>query len=346
MKAGVVVAAIAAAAGVAQAEPTFFVFQNEVAHRFTGNGPIDTFSLSDRLMGSALAPDGVIRGTSAIRKQNAGWEAYSVNDPMGTPSLLEISDTNSGPFSSVSYVGDTAYSFDSAGDLLTLDFSTLAQTGTVGNIGLGSGNVGSGYDASSDTMYIINKDTDSLYTLNYNTATPTLVGGLGFDWFNAGAEFFDGKLYAAIQIVSSGELVLGEVNTSTGAFSAIRTVATFDPNGTPMQVSLAIVPAPAGLGLLGAAGLVAMRRRGLSNAISRINRRGRPEHRAAAFLFPRSVYPFALRTRGSRCASTRPRPHARRSSALPASRLDGDHRRTAWATACGTARPPRRSPRS
>ncbi|MFG0258756.1 MAG: hypothetical protein ACF8LK_00275, partial [Phycisphaerales bacterium JB041] len=78
---------------------------------------------------------------------------------------------------------------------------------------------------------------------------------------NAGAEFFDGKLYAAIQIVSSGELVLGEVNTSTGAFSAIRTVSTFDPNGTPMQVSLAIIPAPAGLGLLGAAGLVAIRRR-------------------------------------------------------------------------------------
>ena len=261
MKAGVVVATIAAAAGVAQAEPTFFVFQNEVAHRFTGNGPIDTFNLSDRLMGSALAPDGVIRGTSAIRKQNAGWEAYSLTDPTGTPSLFEISDSNSGPFSSVSYVGNTAYSFDSAGDLLTLDFSTLAQTGTVGNIGLGSGNVGSGYDASSDTMYIINKDTDSLYTLNYNTATPTLVGGLGFDWFNAGAEFFDGKLYAAIQVVNTGELVLGEVNTSTGAFSAIRTVATFDPNGTPMQVSLAIIPAPAGLGLLGAAGLVAMRRR-------------------------------------------------------------------------------------
>jgi hypothetical protein len=261
MKAGIALAMLAGAASVAVAGPTFFVFQNETAYRFTQNGQIDSFVLSDRLMGSAYAPDGVIRGTSAIPKQNAGWEAYSVNDPMGTPSLTEVSDTNSGPFSSVTYVGNTAYSFNSAGELLTLDFSTLAQTGVVGNIGLGSGNVGSGYDASSDTMYIINKDTDSLYTLGYNTATPTLVGGLGFDWFNGGAEFFNGTLYAVVQEVSSGNLVLGEVSTSTGAFSALRTVATFDPNGAPMQVSLSIVPAPAGLGLLGLAGLAAVRRR-------------------------------------------------------------------------------------
>lgn len=261
VKTKLALAAIAGAAGAVQAGPTFLVFQNEVAHRFTDNGPIDTFTLSDRLMGSALAPDGVIRGTSSIRKQNAGWEAYSLLDPTGTPSLNEISDTNSGPFSSVTYVGNTAYSFDSAGNLLTLDFSTLAETGVVGDIGLGSGNVGSGYDASTDTMYIINKDTDALYTLDYSNASPTLVGGLGLDWFNGGAEFFDGTLYAAVQDVSSGELVVGEINTSTGAFSAIRTVATFDPNGAPMQVSLVVIPAPAGVGLLGAAGLVAMRRR-------------------------------------------------------------------------------------
>lgn len=244
----------------AQAEPTFFVFQNEIAHRFTLGGSIDTFSLSDRLMGSALAPDGVIRGTSAIPGAN-GWEAYSVNDPSGTPSLSLISDTNSGPFSFVTYVGGDAYSTNSAGELLRMDPVTLAEQGAVGNMGLGSGNVGAGYDAASDTFYMINKDTNSLYTVDYTTATPTLVGGLGFDWYNGGAEFFGGKLYATVQDPARGLLQLGEVNTSTGEFTLLRTVTTYDPNGNPMQVSVAIIPAPAGLALLGLGGLAATRRR-------------------------------------------------------------------------------------
>jgi hypothetical protein len=248
-------------AGAVLAQPTFFVFQNEVAHRFTLNGPIETFTLSDRLMGSALAPDGVIRGTSAIRKQGAGWEAYAVDDPFGTPSLIEVSDTNSGPFSSLTYVGNTAYSFNSPGELLVLDPVDLTEQGVVGDLGLGSGNVGSGYDAVNDVMYMINKDTDSLYTVDYNNATATLVGGLGFDFFNGGAEFFDGTFYATVQDLATGELLLGEVDTSTGAFSVLRSVATFDPNGDPMQVSLAIIPSPGVMGLLGLGGLLAARRR-------------------------------------------------------------------------------------
>lgn len=254
------VCGIALGASVAAAQPTFFVFQNEIAHRFTLNGQIETFQLSDRLMGSALAPDGVIRGTSALEDAN-GWNAYAVDDPFGTPSLSVISDTNSGPYAFVTYVGDTAYSTNSAGELLIMDPLTLAEQSVVGNMGVGGLNVGAGYDPATDTFYMINKDTDSLYTVDYTNATATLVGNLGFDWFNAGAEFFDGTLYAAVQDLASGNLILGEVDTGTGAFTALRTVAQFDPNGNPMQVSLAIVPAPAGLALLGLGGLVAGRRR-------------------------------------------------------------------------------------
>jgi hypothetical protein len=253
-------AGLASAAGFVQAQPTFFVFQNEIAHRFTLNGSIDTFAVSDRLMGSALAPDGVIRGTSAL-PDSGGWNAYALNDPFGTPSLSTISTTNTGPFAFVTYVGNTAYSTNSAGELLIMDPVTLAQQSVVGNMGIGGLNVGAGYDAATDTFYMINKDTNSLYTVDYTNATPTLVGNLGFDWFNAGAEFFNGKLYAAVQQISSGELLLGTVDTSTGAFDTIRTVALFDPNGNPMQVSLAIIPAPATLALAGLGGLLVARRR-------------------------------------------------------------------------------------
>lgn len=252
--------AAGATAAVAQAEPTFFAFQNETVYRFTLNGTIDNFGVSARLMGSSLAPDGTIRGTSAILHGGA-YPAFSVTDPMGTPSLAQISNVNAGPYAFVTYVGNTCYSVNSAGELLTMDPVTLAEQGAVGDMGLGSGNVGAGYDAANDTFYMINKETNSLYTVNYNNATPALVGGLGLDWFNAGAEFFDGTLYALIQDPSLGLLQLGSINTGTGEFTLLRTVTTYDPNGSPMQVSLAVVPAPAGLALLGLGGVAALRRR-------------------------------------------------------------------------------------
>ena len=261
-KTAVIALATAGLAAAAAAEPTFFVFQAETLHRFTLGGSIDTFVQDDRVMGMDVDPNGVLRGTSAQRRNSqSGWEAYSINDPFGSPSLNLLQFDNDGPYAFVEYVGNTCYSTNSDGELLILDSTSLLKQSVVGNMGIGGNNVGAGYDRATDTFYMINKDTNSLYTVDYTNATADLVGDMGFDWFNAGADFWGGKLYATVQDLSRGELILGTINTSTAEFTPLRTVATFDPGGDPVQVSLAITPAPTALALLGIAALGASRRR-------------------------------------------------------------------------------------
>ena len=101
-----------------------------------------------------------------------------------------------------------------------------------------------------------------MWSTSTSIGSTTTVGGLGLDIENAGAEFFNGMLYAAVQNKASGMLEVGTIDVGSGAFSSLYTIDSFpDPNLDRLVVSLAVIPAPSAMALLGLGGLVASRRR-------------------------------------------------------------------------------------
>lgn len=256
---------LGACAAASLAEPVFIATANNTMYRFTIGGNIETFTLGDKMMSLAVAPDGRILGHSAERNTGQLWESYELVGALGAnPSLSMLSDQVPGPRPTLSFAGGNAYSTREASDqtteFITVDPSTLVDSGLVGNTGLGRSTNGSGYDPGSDTLYVINGTTDSLYTINRNDGSATLVGVLGMDYFNGGAEFFGGTLYAFVQDTSRQQLVLGSIDTSNGTFTGLRVIDSYDPNDSTF-IGLTVVPAPASLGLLALGGLVAARRR-------------------------------------------------------------------------------------
>lgn len=251
-------------ATAAVAGPTFVAFGNNTMYRFGATGGIDTFTLSDKMMSLTTAPDGRIVGHSAERNTGQMWESYElVGADTNAPFLSMLSDQVEGPRATLSYAMGTGYSArdgSTGAELITVDDTTLIDNGLIGNLNIQDGINGSGYDAVNDVLYGINRDQDALVTISRTTGNATVVGSLGVDYFNGAAEFHDGVLYAFIQDLNAQMLVFGTVNTTTGAFTAVRTIDTYDANGTTFM-SLALVPAPASLGLLATGGLVAMRRR-------------------------------------------------------------------------------------
>lgn len=259
-----VLCVLGGAACAAAAQPVFLAVVDTTLYRFTLNGQAETFTLSDKMMSLALAPDGRFLGHSAEKNSGQLWESYELIDPLGTPSLSMLSDQVPGPRPTLSFAEGNAYSTredaNQTTELITVDGNTLVDDALIGNTGLGRSTNGSGYDAANDILYVINGSTDLLYTVDRATGAATPVGGLGLDYFNGGAEFFDGTLYALLQDTSREEFVFGTIDTSSGAFTGLRVVTGYDPAEVHFA-SLAVVPAPATLGLLGAGLLAGARRR-------------------------------------------------------------------------------------
>jgi hypothetical protein len=173
---------------------------------------------------------------------------------------------------SLSFIGDTLYGFQktpgnpaNTTTLVTIDPVNDTQS-LVGATGLTTvGANGSGYDPTTDTLYTVVDGalgTGDLTEVDYGLAngpdpTGTVVGDLGVDFGNGGAEFFDGTLYALIQDLTNQTLVVGSVDTTTGLFTQLQQFDVF----TPGPVGLAVVPEPATLSLLALAGLAVLRRR-------------------------------------------------------------------------------------
>lgn len=256
--------ALGAAATTAVAGPTFVAFGNTTMYRFSDVGAIETFTLGDKMMSLTTDPTGRIVGHSAERNSGQQWESYElVGANTNAPSLSMLSDQVPGPRATLSFAQGTAYSAAEGANgaqLITVDAGTLVDNGVVGDMNIQDGVNGTGYDAVNDVLYGINRDQDALVTIDRNTGNATVVGSLGVDFFNGGAEFYNGVLYAFIQDVNSQTLVFGTIDTGTGAFSAVRTIDTYDANETTFM-SLALVPAPSSLGLLALGGLAAARRR-------------------------------------------------------------------------------------
>lgn len=250
-----------ACAGVASAD-TFFVFQEETMYRFELGGTVDDFDLGRTMIASSFDDGGRLVGFEARSRTAAHIRpAYELLDPFGgSPAVNQLDDGLSIAVSSLSYIGGRAFGVDTNNDLHEFDATTLDDLGIVGNLGFGAN--GMGYDAVNDVLYALNKDTDTLHTIDYTDASSSVVGSLGLDAENMGAEFLNGILYASVQNITTGMLEVGTVNTATGEFTSLQTLAAFpDPNTERLVVSMAVIPTPSSMALLGLGGLITARRR-------------------------------------------------------------------------------------
>lgn len=253
---------LAAAAGAAAAQPTFFAFQENTLYRGQLGDTFDSFTFSENIVSAEFNPAGELVGHSDFFS-GAGPQPYTVNDPFGTPTISAIgSPLNNRPPSSLEFIEGRAYGFDSEGDFNEYDPTTLEELNQIAPQQLGVGGNGLGYDAKNDVLYMVDRNNDELYTVNVSTGDITSVGSLGVDVQNAGASFLFNTLWVAYQDNADNIYKLGSVNVLTGEITELQQLADFpSPSVDPFVVSLAVIPAPGGVAVLGLAGLAAARRR-------------------------------------------------------------------------------------
>ncbi|MEM9373601.1 MAG: hypothetical protein AAGA55_08140 [Planctomycetota bacterium] len=259
--------ALAATAGTAVAQPTFLATQGSTLLRYTeGSGSVDSFALSNPIIGLTTNPDGQIIGSSPGSEPTPGF--YSLDDPFGTPSLSFLGASGDARgYTSLTYAGDELYGFfDGGQQLFNIDDSSFTGS-SLGFIGVNNVTFGgSAYDESTDTFFAMGYDLSSFEVFVYEvedfSTNPqgTLIGNTGVLGDGMSLEFFDGVLYAAIQNRDTGAFELGTIDTSTGAFTFEQVLAdSFSPSGDP--TSLVIIPTPGTFAALGLGGLIAARRR-------------------------------------------------------------------------------------
>lgn len=259
--------AIAATTCTASAQLTFLATQGETLLRYTdGAGSVDSFTLSNPIIGLTTNPSGQIIGSSPGSEPTPGF--YSLDDPFGTPSVSFLGASGDARgYTSLTYAGGELYGFfDGGQQLFNIDDNTFAGT-QVGFIGVNNVTFGgSAYDDATDTFYAMGYDINTFEVFVYEvedfstSPSGTLIGAAGILGDGMSLEFFDGVLYSAIQNRTTGQFELGTIDVSTGAFTLEQVLAdSFSPSGDP--TSLVVIPAPGAFAMLGLGGLVAARRR-------------------------------------------------------------------------------------
>lgn len=257
-------AVLAGTAVSANAQTVAIATFGERLFRAQLDGTVEEFQLSDRIISATATSSGSITMFSQSVGPN-GREAYTLNDALGTPSLNLIrDDIQSQVASGVTEIDGQLFG-SNGNDFFSYDATTFAST-LVGSHNIAgdpadNGVGGLGFDASTGTLYGIARN-DNLYTIDFGTGNATLVGTSNIDMFNTGAEFFAGRLFAAVFDETTSLLSFGTIDTSTAAFTAFASVdLTGQVDAIPQPVSLVVVPAPAGAAVLGLAGLAVARRR-------------------------------------------------------------------------------------
>ena len=149
------------------------------------------------------------------------------------------------------------------------DAATGAQI--LAPVAIGQGNPGvpaSGY-LSGNSIFAFGGTNYNLFSYSLANAAATLVGNTGITWSQAGGAVYNGELWLGSRIGSynasnggqdhgTSGFQFGTVNTATGAFTQVFTVAELPFGG---GFGYAVIPAPGAAALLGLGGLVAVRRR-------------------------------------------------------------------------------------
>jgi len=193
-------------------------------------------------------------GLSEIECMTFDPDAQKILAIEGDTDQLISYELPGGPVSSVGPVGfeyvygitldrhtDTLYavSDSDAGEVLIIDQTTGAATPTTKLTGYPR--AGLAYDLTTDTLYGIGGDPDTLFTVDLDAGSTTTIGGLGSKWIDGLA--YDpnaGTLYATQ--TGYNDFLLS-INSATGAVTTIGPLGlgnlnvdglAFDPNGNAL----------------------------------------------------------------------------------------------------------------
>lgn len=139
--------------------------------------------------------------------------------------------------------GDSIYAFSNLNGAVT--FTEIGETGLTQLIGLA-------IDPTDGTMYGYDSATESLYTISTTDGTPTLVGASGMTLGAIGGMDFNAN--GSTLLLSSGD-DLFTVSTSDGLLASAGNIGL---NSSALSFR---VPTPGAAAILGAGGLLVLRRR-------------------------------------------------------------------------------------
>lgn len=254
-----VVAVVGGSSAAALAQPTVFVSEDDVLHRFLLGDAPTSFTLDDRVRGLTARQDGSLFAVSPVNPDNGEPEFYEILNPYSNqPTLTPTSVQTDFGWSAVTEIGDVLYGVGSDGDLFLIDPANSYTPTLIGYTGLTDVG-GLAYDPLGDRLIALDNDTDAIYPVDRNTgAAGSGIGSLGVDSLASGLEWFDGGLYAAIQNGTADEFQVGLIDLNTGAYSSVQTL---EQGAVVAATSIAVVPTPGAGALLAVAGIGALRRR-------------------------------------------------------------------------------------
>ncbi len=251
-------AAAATLSSVALADVTYLATHSSTLYRFTPESrpDIETFELGTPVRG--LCFDGTSVFGIATTTDDSDFVIVE-NAVSGTPTLTVLAELDRS-YGDLAKVGDLFFAFSRDGrDLYSIDVSdpadpveTYIGTNSVG------GNGAVAYAPAGDTLYAISKYADALSSVNRATGGLSYIGDLGIDDLEAGAEWFEGQLYLAVQSGTSFDLEIGRVDVATGAYTPVFTLG--EGIAAEVATGLAIVPEPTSVALLLAGSFLAWRR--------------------------------------------------------------------------------------
>ncbi len=252
---------IIATAVAAHAETVYLASSFETLYRVTPEREIEIFDFDVKLR--AMHRD-TSTGDIFVLADEGGAGApatvYTMNNPVsGTPTLTEYS-VLSRQYGSVTRIGTCFFGF-SSGAFYEIDLAdpTNPIETYIGSTGVDN-TAGAAYDPDSDTLYMVSYDgpNDRLYIVDPATADATLVGHLGINGYDYGAEWFGDEMFVAAQNGSTGNLEIGTVDVASGLYSSMMTIA---DGAAYTATALTIIPEPgtAGLLLLGCFGVLRRR---------------------------------------------------------------------------------------
>lgn len=259
----VIVASLATASTLANAQ-TFLITKGSTLYRHA-NGHTQVFSLSSEITGMTTVPAGAHAGSLngaaqpgdilAVANADAGNIAYRLDNPLATPSLTQVGVMGGGGNNSPVFANGSLFGVLLGVNFLEYDQTTLAGSNTW-NTGVFGGSGGLVHTTANDFLFVEGL-TDALY--HYTIAgTGVPIGPLGVDFENSAMETYAGTTYAALGRVDTGQIALGTINPSTGSFTQIAAIDSYEGQ----SIGLAIVPSPGPLALVSVgAGLALVRRR-------------------------------------------------------------------------------------
>lgn len=251
--------ASALATSTANAAPMFFSTRGNILYRFNMTDPPETFTLGDKFAAMAADDNGVIWMIGRTDLDDDGFfEVYTLNDPCGTPTLVEHGDFVTQLVSSMTFINGTLYVVQTIDQspfhaLATVDLGaqTVTPVGATGNM-LGRAE-SSGFDAANNILYAINTGVDPhLQTIDWqllNGPDPVVtdIGSTGQASTTAGGDFYSGTYYHLFsqwnQAVLGYDIILSSANLTTGQLTIERIVDSGVLNGA---IGLCIVEIPEG----------------------------------------------------------------------------------------------------